>query len=143
MASLQGCAKPVLAGMLKFHDCLDPAGKVFNKREVDELLLIDIVKHLSTDAPDFESIDEYAQDCFMPLGYRTVFSRSRLSDDNAYTEPMFRTTKYRPDFPRKGFDTLDAARAWAMSFLGWYNFEHRHSGIQDVSPAQRHTGRMP
>lgn len=44
-----------------------PAVKVYNQREVDELVLVDIVAHLSSDDPDFESIDEFGQDCFVPL----------------------------------------------------------------------------
>ena len=63
-----------------------------------------------------------------------------MSDDNAYAESLFRTAKYRPEFPAKGFATLDEARAWAAGFVHWYNFDHRHSGIRYVSPAQRHAG---
>ena len=63
-----------------------------------------------------------------------------MSDDNAYAESLFRTAKYRPEFPAKGFADLDAARAWAAGFVRWYNVEHRHSGIRYVSPAQRHAG---
>ncbi|PIT82072.1 imidazole glycerol phosphate synthase subunit HisF [Limnohabitans sp. 15K] len=44
-----------------------PAVKVYNQREVDELALLDIVAHLSSDDPDFESIAEFGQDCFVPL----------------------------------------------------------------------------
>jgi cyclase len=44
-----------------------PAIKVYNQREVDELVLVDIVAHQSDDDPDFESIDEFGQDCFVPL----------------------------------------------------------------------------
>lgn len=44
-----------------------PAIKVYNQREVDELILVDIVAHTSTEDPDFESIDEFGQDCFVPL----------------------------------------------------------------------------
>ena len=66
------------------------------------------------------------------------YSRPRVSDDNAYAESLFRTAKYRPEFPTKGFATLDEARAWAASFVHWYNVDHRHSGIRYVSPAQRH-----
>lgn len=44
-----------------------PAIKVYNQREVDELILVDIVAHQSIDDPDFESIDEFGQDCFVPL----------------------------------------------------------------------------
>ena len=74
------------------------------------------------------------------LGVMPSYSRPRVSDDNAYAESLFRTAKYRPEFPSKGFADLDAARAWAASFVHWYNVEHRHSGIQHVSPAQRHAG---
>ena len=63
-----------------------------------------------------------------------------MSDDNVYAESLFRTAKYRPEFPAKGFADLDAARAWAVAFVRWYNHDHRHSGIRYVSPAQRHAG---
>lgn len=74
------------------------------------------------------------------LGVKPSYSRPRVSDDNAYAESLFRTAKYRPEFPAKGFTDLDAARTWAAGFVHWYNIEHRHSGIQYVSPAQRHAG---
>ena len=74
------------------------------------------------------------------LGVKPSYSRPRVSDDNAYAESLFRTAKYRPEFPSKGFATLDAARAWATGFVRWYNFEHHHSGINYVSPAARHDG---
>lgn len=44
-----------------------PAVKVYNQREVDELILVDIVAHDSDEDPDFESIEEFGQDCFVPL----------------------------------------------------------------------------
>jgi len=74
------------------------------------------------------------------LGVKPSYSRPRVSDDNAYAESLFRTAKYRPEFPTKGFADLDCARAWAAGFGRWYNVEHRHSGIRYVSPAQRHAG---
>jgi len=74
------------------------------------------------------------------LGVKPSYSRPRVSDDNAYAESLFRTAKYRPEFPVKGFDDLDDARAWAAQFVRWYNHDHRHSGIRYVSPAQRHAG---
>jgi hypothetical protein len=60
---------------------------------------------------------------------------------NAFVESLFRTAKYRPEFPAAGFAGLDQARAWAAEFVHWYNFEHHHSGIRYVSPADRHAGR--
>ena len=74
------------------------------------------------------------------LGLKPSYSRPRVSDDNAYAESLFRTAKYRPEFPAKGFADLAAARAWALAFVHWYNHDHRHSGIRYVSPAQRHAG---
>jgi transposase InsO family protein len=74
------------------------------------------------------------------LGVKPSYSRPRVSDDNAYAEALFRTAKYRPEFPAKGFAGLDDARAWAVRFVHWYNVDHRHSGIRYVSPAQRHDG---
>jgi len=74
------------------------------------------------------------------LGVKPSYSRPRVSDDNAYVESLFRTAKYRPEFPDKGFADLHQARVWAADFVHWYNHEHRHSGIRYVSPAQRHAG---
>jgi putative transposase len=75
------------------------------------------------------------------LGVKPSYSRPRVSDDNAFVESLFRTAKYRPEFPTSGFGDLDAAREWARAFVHWYNHDHRHSGIRYVSPAQRHEGR--
>jgi putative transposase len=74
------------------------------------------------------------------LGIEPSYSRPRVSDDNPYAEAVFRTAKYRPEFPVKGFAELDTAREWAARFVHWYNDEHRHSGIRYVTPAQRHAG---
>jgi putative transposase len=74
------------------------------------------------------------------LGIKPSYSRPRVSDDNAFAEALFRTVKYRPEFPLKGFADLDAAREWSARFLLWYNNDHRHSGIRYVTPAQRHAG---
>jgi transposase InsO family protein len=74
------------------------------------------------------------------LGVKPSYSRPRVSDDNAFAESLFRTAKYRPEFPDHGFVGLDGTRTWAESFVRWYNVDHRHSGIRYVSPAQRHAG---
>ena len=74
------------------------------------------------------------------LGVKPSYSRPRVSDDNAFSESLFRTAKYRPEFPANGFVDLEGARAWGTQFVGWYNVDHRHSGIGYVSPEQRHAG---
>jgi putative transposase len=40
------------------------------------------------------------------LGVKPSYSRPRVSDDNAFAQALFRTAKYRPGFPAKGFETL-------------------------------------
>lgn len=74
------------------------------------------------------------------LGVVPSFSRPRVSDDNPFPEALFRTLKYRPDYPERAFADLAAARAWVAQFVRWYNHEHQHSGIRFVTPHQRHSG---
>jgi putative transposase len=74
------------------------------------------------------------------LGVLPSFSRPGVSDDNPYSEALFRTLKYRPEYPSKPFVDVDAARRWVSSFVDWYNREHRHSGIRFVTPDARHAG---
>ena len=74
------------------------------------------------------------------LGVMPSFSRPSVSDDNPYSESLFKTLKYRPGFPNKPFDSLEEARAWVAGFEQWYNEEHRHSSLKFVTPGQRHRG---
>jgi putative transposase len=74
------------------------------------------------------------------LGILPSFSRPRVSDDNPYSEALFRTLKYRPEYPGRPFESLQEAKAWVEGFVRWYNHEHRHSSIKFVTPASRHTG---
>jgi putative transposase len=75
------------------------------------------------------------------LGVIPSYSRPHVSDDNPYSEALFRTLKYRPEFPRRPFLSLDEARRWTKGFVGWYHHEHLHSGIGFVTPLDRHEGR--
>lgn len=74
------------------------------------------------------------------LGVIPSFSRPRVSDDNPYSEALFRTLKYRPEYPREAFASLEEARRWVALFVEWYNTEHRHSAIKFVTPEERHLG---
>ena len=74
------------------------------------------------------------------LGVMPSFSRPAVSDDNPFSESLFKTMKYRPAYPKKPFENLLAARQWVGTFVRWYNDEHRHSAIGFVTPAQRHEG---
>jgi putative transposase len=68
------------------------------------------------------------------LGIEPSYSRPRVSDDNAFAEALFRTAKYRPEFPLKGFANLDAARLWAQRFVQWYNRSSEHTSLYVVGP---------
>ena len=74
------------------------------------------------------------------LGVAPSFSRPAVSNDNPYSESLFKTLKYRPAYPRQAFESLLAARQWVGTFVQWYNHEHRHSAINFVTPAERHDG---
>jgi transposase InsO family protein len=74
------------------------------------------------------------------LGVMPSFSRPSVSDDNPFSEALFKTLKYHPGFPDKPFDSLLEARQWVAGFQRWYNEFHRHSALKFVTPAQRHRG---
>jgi transposase InsO family protein len=72
------------------------------------------------------------------LGVMPSFSRPSVSNDNPYSESLFKTLKYHPGYPDKPFESIDDARKWVLGFCHWYNEIHRHSGLKFVTPAQRH-----
>jgi putative transposase len=74
------------------------------------------------------------------LGVTPSRGRPRVSNDNPYSESLFRTLKYCPQWPSDGFASLEAAREWVRDFMTWYNEEHRHSRIRFVTPSERHRG---
>lgn len=75
------------------------------------------------------------------LGVVASFSRPRVSDDNPYSEALFRTLKYRPGFPNRPFRDINEARAWVSGFVRWYNTQHLHSALNFVTPDDRYHGR--
>jgi putative transposase len=74
------------------------------------------------------------------LGVTASFSRPRVSNNNPFSEALFRTCKYRPDWPVRGFASLEEARNWVGGFVRWYNSENHHSAIRFVTPEARHRG---
>lgn len=74
------------------------------------------------------------------LGVVPSFSRPSVSNDNPYSEALFKTVKYHPDFPEQPFDTLEQAQQWTGGFVDWYNEEHHHSALKFITPGQRHRG---
>jgi putative transposase len=74
-------------------------------------------------------------------GVLRSYSRPRMSNDNPYSESMFRTVKFRPDYPNRPFTSKAQAYEWVVSFVDWYNQEHSYCGIKFVTPHQQHSGR--
>lgn len=72
------------------------------------------------------------------LGVVPSFSRPSVSNDNAYSEALFKTLKYNAGYPDGPFEGIDKARQWVAGFVFWYNEIHRHSAIKFVTPGQRH-----
>lgn len=74
------------------------------------------------------------------LGVTKTHSRPHVSNDNPYSEAQFRTLKYRPEYPER-FGCQPDARSWASGFFQWYNYEHHHSALGLLTPADVHFGR--
>jgi putative transposase len=74
------------------------------------------------------------------LGVTKTHSRPHVSNDNPFSEAQFKTLKYRPDYPDR-FGCQADARTWAAAFFRWYNYEHHHSAIGLLTPADVHFGR--
>ena len=74
------------------------------------------------------------------LGVMPSYSRPSVSNDNPYSESLFRTLKYRSEYPEHGFIDLQGTRTWVTEFVDWYNTQHLRSAIKLVTPQQRHCG---
>jgi putative transposase len=73
------------------------------------------------------------------LDVNMSFSRPQVSNDNPFSESLFKTAKYHPGFPQRFTGLPDAEQACAR-FFQWYNDHHHHSGIEHLTPAQVHMG---
>lgn len=69
----------------------------------------------------------------------TSYSRPRVSDDNPFSESLFKTIKYDLECPLS-FDSIEHAREWTEQFLHRYSTEHRHSGLGRYTPHAVHFG---
>ena len=73
------------------------------------------------------------------LSVTKTHSRPYTSNDNPYSESQFRTMKYRPEFPDR-FGCIQDGRSFCQTFFPWYNEQHRHSGINMMTPSMVHHG---
>jgi putative transposase len=113
-----------------------------------ERLLADTIRHQGVDAGQLTvHADRGTSMTAKPvallladLGVTKSHSRPHVSNDNPYSEAQFKTLKHHPSFPDR-FGSIQDARSFSQTFFGWYNHEHRHSGIALLTPADVHFGR--
>lgn len=126
-------------------------GRVVYDYECQELAVALIEAACAAEGVDFDKLTIHSDNgspmkgatmvaTMQHLGITQSFSRPSVSNDNPYSESLFRTFKYRPEYPSGPFESLEAARQWVDWFVEWYNNEHLHSAIGFVTPAQRHAG---
>jgi len=72
-------------------------------------------------------------DALAGAGVVSSFSRPRVSDDNPFSESLFKTIKYDLTCPDR-FDDIDHARRWTEDFMNRYALEHRHGGLGRYTP---------
>lgn len=65
-------------------------------------------------------------------------SRPHVSNDNPFSEALFKTLKYDLDYHR--FNDYDTANTWIADFIDNYTHNHRHSGLNGYTPQQVHNG---
>ena len=120
------------------EECGNQAAQLLQRCKLREQCLnIPLVLHSDNGAPMKAQTMKAKME---ELGVQASYSRPRVSDDNPYSEALFRTLKYRPNWPSSGFASLESARDWVHNFVDWYNNKHRHSKLNFVTPAQRHRG---
>ncbi len=89
--------------------------------EVERQAIVTLVLHSDNGAP-MKSVTLLSK--MYELGTTPSRGRPRVSNDNPYSESLFRALQYCPQWPQDGFASLDAARAWVRDFMRWYNTEH-------------------
>lgn len=131
-------SRKVVGSEVHTSECGDHAAELLQRSVWSEKCVKSgLVLHSDNGAP-MKSLTLQAK--LHDLGVASSRSRPRVSNDNPYSEALFRTVKYCPRWPSEGFTSLEAARKWVNEFVHWYNHEHRHSRIKFVTPAQRHRG---
>ncbi len=118
------------------NECAELAAKTFANARREHVVTPDSLTLHSDNGGPMKGATMLAT--LRDLGVVPSFSRPSVSDDNPFSEALFRTLKYVPSYPRKPSASRDAAWAWVERFVAWYNFEHLHSAIGFVTPDQRY-----
>lgn len=99
----------------------------------------ELVRHSDNGGPMKGGHD--AVDLTQSRGGIPSFSRLNVSNDNLYSESLFWTIEYRPEFPSIPFESIEHAQSWIEGWIFGYNTQHMHRSIPFVTPDDRHHGR--
>jgi len=131
-------SRKVVAYSVEKVECTDLAADILEAACLEEGVMAgDLALHADNGSPMKGATLKATME---RLGVLPSYSRPHVSDDNPFSESLFRTMKYRPDYPTKPFESLEEAQQWVEGFVAWYNNQHLHSSIGMVTPAQRHDG---
>jgi len=120
------------------EESMERSSKAIRRAYKKENILPDQIKLHSDNGGPMKGVTMLAT--LKKLGVLPSFGRPSVSDDNPYSEALFKTLKYCPQYPSRPFKSIEEARSWVDSFVDWYNNEHLHSGIKFVTPSDRHNG---
>jgi len=132
-------SRKAVAWQVYDSECGELASDLITDACISEKIAKDqVILHSDNGAP-MKSVTMLAK--LQDLGVMPSFSRPSVSNDNPFSESLFRTLKYRPDYPEKPFGSIFEARNWAQRFVSWYNTVHLHSSIKFVTPDDVHQGK--
>jgi transposase InsO family protein len=131
-------SRKIVAWQIHDREHADHASDLMIQAGIDEQVCVDQITLHSDNGSPMKGATMLAT--LQKLGIMPSFSRPSVSNDNAYSESLFKTLKYRPEYPGMPFISIAEARKWVAGFVDWYNQVHLHSAIRFVTPNDRHLG---
>jgi len=115
------------------------AVKIFNQKEVDELIILDIFASIEKRGPDFTKIHNIATECFMPLAYGggiSTFEQARDVFNQGVEKVIINSNFNKPDLINSiskvyGSQSVIGAIDVKKNLFGKYEV-YTHSGTKKV-----------
>jgi len=124
--------------------------KIFNDKQVDELIVVDISASRERREPPYALVEEIASECFMPLcyggGVSTVAQAKRLVNLGVEKIAVNRATISNPRLVREIADELgsqsvvasvDAKKSWAGRYRVFDSARQKLTDLDPVDHAER------
>jgi len=143
LVKTQRFARPVYVG--------DPVNaiRIFNEKEVDELVVVDIDATVQHRRPDGDLVAEFSTECFMPLAYgggitrldeiRDLFNvgvEKVILNARAHADPAFVTAAADIAGSSSVVVSIDVKRSLLGSYRVWTHNATRDTGQDPVSVAE-------